>query len=204
MLNKGHEGDDRIRGGEGDDELYGWKGNDRIFGEGGDDYISGYWGDDILSGAAGDDVLKGHEGNDRIFGGEGDDLLYGWKGDDIMNGIIAERLAEADIVEHGVLLDGFPRTVGQAEALEEILASQDVELDAVVNIDVPLEEVTARMINRGREDDNEEAIAERLRNYEEQTAPLLSFYAERNKLVVVDGLGEEDEVFARVQGALKL
>ena len=125
-------------------------------------------------------------------------------GDDIMNGIIAERLAEADIAEHGVLLDGFPRTVGQAEALEEILAGQGVELDAVVNIDVPLEEVTERMMARGREDDTEEAIAERLRNYEEQTAPLLTFYADRNKLVVVDGLGEEDEVFARVEGALSL
>lgn len=124
--------------------------------------------------------------------------------DEIMNGIVAERLAEADIMEHGVLLDGFPRTTVQAETLEQILADQGEELTAVVNIDVAIEEVTARMMDRGREDDNEEAIAERLRNYEEQTAPLLAFYSERNKLVVVDGLGEEDEVFARVQGALAL
>ncbi len=124
--------------------------------------------------------------------------------DEIMNGIVAERLAEDDITENGVLLDGFPRTTGQAETLEQIFADQGVELTATINIDVPLEEVTARMMSRGREDDNEEAIAERLRNYEEQTAPLLEFYAERNKLIVVDGLGEEDEVFARVQGALGL
>ena len=122
--------------------------------------------------------------------------------DDIMNGIVAERLAEDDIMENGVLLDGFPRTTGQAETLESILAEQGLELTAAVNIDVPLDEVTARMMERGREDDTEEAIAERLRNYEEQTAPLLEFFAERNKLVVVDGLGEEDDVFARVQGAL--
>ena len=124
--------------------------------------------------------------------------------DEIMNGIVAERLAEADITEHGVLLDGFPRTTVQAETLEKILADQGEELTAVVNIDVALEEVTARMMERGRDDDTEETIAERLRNYEEQTAPLLDFYAERNKLVVVDGLGEEDEVFARVCGALAL
>ena len=122
--------------------------------------------------------------------------------DDIMNGIVAERLAQDDIMANGVLLDGFPRTTGQAEALESIFAGQGVELTAAVNIDVPLEEVTARMMERGRDDDTAEAIAERLRNYEEQTAPLLEFFADRNKLVVVDGLGEEDEVFARVQGAL--
>lgn len=124
--------------------------------------------------------------------------------DDIMNGIVAERLAEDDITENGVLLDGFPRTAVQAEALEQIFAEQDVELTATINVDVPLEEVTARMMARGRDDDNEEAIAERLRNYEEQTAPLLDFYAERHKLGVVDGLGSEDEVFGRVQGALNL
>ncbi len=124
--------------------------------------------------------------------------------DEIMIGIVAERLAEDDISENGVLLDGFPRTTGQAEALESILADQGVELTAAVNIDVPLDEVTARMMDRGRDDDTEEAISERLRNYEEQTAPLLEFFAGRNKLIVVDGLGEEDEVFARVQGALGL
>lgn len=152
------------------------------------------------------DVLRAAVAEGTELGQKAKEIMSsgGLVGDDIMNGIIAERLAEADIAEHGVLLDGFPRTVNQAEALEEILAGQGVELDAVVNIDVPLEEVTERMMARGREDDTEEAIAERLRNYEEQTAPLLTFYADRNKLVVVDGLGEEDEVFARVQGALSL
>ena len=124
--------------------------------------------------------------------------------DEIMNGIVAERLAEADIMENGVLLDGYPRTTNQAETLEQIFVEQGVELTATINIDVALEEVTARMMARGREDDTAEAIGERLRNYEEQTAPLLDFYSERNKLVVVDGLGEEDEVFARVQNALSL
>ena len=122
--------------------------------------------------------------------------------DEIMNGIVAERLAEDDIMEHGVLLDGFPRTTSQADALEAIFSEQGVELDAAVNIDVPIDEVTERMMARGREDDTAEGIARRLELYEEQTAPLLAWFAERNKLIVIDGLGNEDEVFARVSGVV--
>ncbi|MBT8241715.1 MAG: adenylate kinase [Acidimicrobiales bacterium] len=122
--------------------------------------------------------------------------------DEIMIGIVAERLAEADIMEHGVLLDGFPRTPSQADALEEILHGQGVELDAAINIDVPIEEVTARMMARGREDDTAEGIARRLELYEQQTAPLLQWFADHNKLVVVDGLGTEDEIFARIEAIL--
>ena len=123
-------------------------------------------------------------------------------GDEIMNGIVAERLAQDDISEHGVLLDGFPRTTAQAEALQGILDDQGVELDAAINIEVPLEEVTARMLARGRADDTEEGIARRLQLYEEQTAPLLAWFAEHDKLIIVDGLGTEDEVFARIAGVL--
>ena len=123
-------------------------------------------------------------------------------GDDIMNGIVAERLAEDDIMEHGVILDGFPRTPAQADALQDIFEAQGVELDVAINIDVPLEEVTARMMARGREDDTEEGIARRLELYEEQTAPLLHWFADHDKLVVVNGLGTEDEVFARVSAVL--
>ena len=122
--------------------------------------------------------------------------------DDIMNGIVAERLAEDDIMAHGVILDGFPRTPAQADALQDILDAQGVELDVAINIDVPIEEVMARMMARGREDDTEESIARRLELYEEQTAPLLHWFADHDKLVVVDGLGTEDEVFARVSGVL--
>lgn len=124
--------------------------------------------------------------------------------DDVMIGIVRERLAEDDIMTNGVLLDGFPRTTAQADALEAILADQGNELNAALNIDVPLDEVTARMVARGREDDTPEGIARRLELYEEQTAPLLEWFAERNKLMIVDGMGTEDEIFARVEGALGL
>lgn len=123
-------------------------------------------------------------------------------GDELMLGIVSERLAQDDIMENGVLLDGYPRNAAQADSLEAILAEQGVELTAAINIDVPLEEVTERMMARGREDDTPESIARRLELYEEQTAPLLEWFADRNKLVVVDGLGEEDDVFARVSAVM--
>ncbi len=124
--------------------------------------------------------------------------------DDVMIGIVGERLAEDDIMENGVLLDGFPRTPIQADALRAIFDGQGVELDAALNIDVPLDEVKERMMARGREDDTEESITRRLELYEEQTAPLIEWFAARDLLLVVDGLGDEDEVFDRVQGALAL
>ena len=120
--------------------------------------------------------------------------------DDTMIGIVAERLAEGDIIERGVLLDGFPRTPTQAEELVRILGSRHI--DAAINLEVSVEEVTARMLERGRDDDTPEAIAKRLGLYESQTRPLLEWFDERGLLLVVDGLGAEDEVFERVETAL--
>ncbi|MCY3861503.1 MAG: adenylate kinase [bacterium] len=117
-------------------------------------------------------------------------------GDDIMIGIVGERLADNDIQAHGVLLDGFPRTTAQADALAEILGGTGPDL--AINLDVPIAEVTERMLARGRDDDTEEAISRRLGLYEAETAPLLAWFEERGRLTVVDGLGTEDEVFARL------
>ncbi len=118
--------------------------------------------------------------------------------DEIINGIVAERLAKSDVQTSGVLLDGVPRTLAQAEAIDEILADLDAAVDGVINLEVPIEEVTARMLARGREDDTDEAIAQRLALYEEQTEPLLEFYDARDLVHVIDGLGSEDEVFERI------
>lgn len=117
-------------------------------------------------------------------------------GDDIMIGIVGERLADDDIQAHGVLLDGFPRTTAQADALAEILGGTGPDL--AINLDVPIAEVTERMLARGRDDDTEEAISRRLELYEAETAPLLAWFEGRGRLNVVDGLGTEDEVFARL------
>ncbi|HSL58586.1 MAG TPA: adenylate kinase [Acidimicrobiales bacterium] len=120
--------------------------------------------------------------------------------DEVMIGIVDERLAKPDAVEHGFLLDGFPRTVAQAQALDALLAP--ARLDAVVNIDVPLDEVRDRMRSRGRADDTDEAIERRLALYEEQTSPLIDHYEAEGLLVVVDGLGSMDEVFDRLVVAI--
>jgi adenylate kinase len=120
--------------------------------------------------------------------------------DEIMNGIVAERLAKPDITKRGVLLDGFPRTVVQAEALERILGKSGI--DAAINLDVPVSVVTERMLARGRTDDTTEAIARRLSLYDEQTAPLIEWFDDRGVLVTVDGLGTEDQVFARLRDAI--
>lgn len=120
--------------------------------------------------------------------------------DDTMIGLVAERLAQADIVENGVLLDGFPRTVAQAEQLVALLG--DRSIDAAINLEVGVEEVTARMLARGRADDTPEAIAERLGLYQEQTVPVIEWFASQDLAVEVDGLGAEDEVFTRIQSAL--
>lgn len=122
--------------------------------------------------------------------------------DEIMNGIVAERLAKDDIVEGGVLLDGFPRTADQADALERILADLGQSLTMAIDLDVPVDIVTERMLARRREDDTPEAIARRLELYEEQTAPLLEWFRARDLLVTVDGVGSEDEVFARLRAAI--
>jgi len=115
--------------------------------------------------------------------------------DEVMEGIVVERLAKPD-AQAGWLLDGYPRTLGQVEAMERNLGEDFVDL--AVNLDVPVEIVTERMMSRGREDDTEEAIRRRLELYEEQTAPVLAFFEPRDQLVTVDGVGTEDEVFERL------
>ncbi len=120
--------------------------------------------------------------------------------DDLMIDIVGARLHEDDIVQNGVLLDGFPRTTSQAEALLEILGNGGI--DVAINLEVAVDEVTRRMMARGREDDSFEAITRRLELYEAQTEPLLEWFGARGVLHTVDGLGDEDEVFARILEAL--
>lgn len=127
----------------------------------------------------------------------------GLVGDDIMNGIVRDRLSCDDIAAGGVLLDGFPRTSDQADALEAILGELGHSLDIAVNVDVPIDVVTARMLDRGRSDDTLDAIQRRLELYEQQTAPLLDWFDARGLLATVDGVGTPDEVFERIVSAVE-
>jgi len=122
--------------------------------------------------------------------------------DEIINGIVAERIEMKDVLENGFILDGYPRTSAQAQALEGELLLKGLSLDLAINLEVPVDEVTQRMLDRSRADDTEEAITRRLEIYENETAPLLKWFEERKNLVVVDGLGTEDKVFSRLQNVI--
>jgi adenylate kinase len=150
--------------------------------------------------------------------------------DDIVNELVRQRFQERD-AQHGVLLDGFPRTIGQAEALEAMLGDDGIKL--CINLDVPIELVTQRLSSRRvcqecgttykdtdveaisgtcsncggdviqRTDDYPEAIRTRLMNYELDTEPLLKFYGSRGLLVTVDGDQSPDDVTNEIMKAVQ-
>jgi adenylate kinase len=126
--------------------------------------------------------------------------------DDILLGMLEERLAQDD-ARNGFILDGYPRNLVQADALDHLLARIGQPLDAVIKLDVPGEAIIGRCQIRfqaeNRADDNPETVRKRLDIYAEQTAPVADFYAKRGKLQVVDGVGELDEVTTRIKRALE-
>ncbi len=119
--------------------------------------------------------------------------------DDIVNAIISERLDEKDC-QNGFILDGFPRTIAQAQSLEEMLKEKNMPLDAVIEIAVDENILVDRILNRAKEsggeraDDNEEVIRKRLKVYNEITKPLVAYYKELGLLKSVDGMGDIEEV----------
>ena len=150
--------------------------------------------------------------------------------DNVVIGVVRERLGQDDTIRRGFILDGYPRTVKQAEQLSELLAPDDIDL--AVDIEVPTEAVLRRLASRRvcvdcgknysvdnpprfdwscdncggevvqREDDTEAAIMRRLQLYEQATSPLIEWYLERDKLVEVDGLGHPDDVTRRLVRAI--
>lgn len=125
--------------------------------------------------------------------------------DEVIIGIARERLAEAD-TEQGFILDGFPRTVAQAEALDRMLLESQRPLDHVISIEVPEEELLQRLASRrgieGRDDDSDEAIRHRLEVYERQTAPLVEYYRHTGLLRPVAGVGTVDDIAQRIKSVL--
>ena len=131
--------------------------------------------------------------------------------DNIVVGIVADRIEEED-PRRGFILDGFPRTVAQAEALDVMLAGKRMALDAVLQLDVVESELVERLRRRVEEtiaagkqvraDDNPEAFATRLRAYREQTAPVSDYYAARGALRRIDGMLPVDEVTAAITAAM--
>ena len=187
--------------------------------------IAGHYGvphistGDIFRAAAADGTPFGLRANEYMTRGE---LVP----DDVVIGVVAERLAKDDAVNDGFVLDGFPRTKVQAEELQRLLGPGGLE--AAVDIDVPTDEVIERISGRRvcvtcgtpyhvnappksnwtcdkdggevvqREDDTPEAVTKRLELYEQDTRPLLDFYEGLGLLVIIDGVGDPDEVFNRI------
>lgn len=122
---------------------------------------------------------------------------------DYVLGIIENGLnALARINPRGFMMDGFPRDLAQAEALDKLLDKINQPLDAVLFIDVDYEEIVKRLLGRGRADDNEETIRNRLRVFEEKTAPLIDYYKRKGLLHTVKGTGTVDDISARIRSIL--
>jgi adenylate kinase len=132
--------------------------------------------------------------------------------DEIVVGIIGDRIAEADATR-GFILDGFPRTVAQAQALDAMMARHGLKLDAIIELKVDEKALLSRIENRAREtiaaggtvraDDNPEAFKKRLDAYRAQTAPVSAYYAGRGTLQAVDGMASIDEVSRAIDAALR-
>lgn len=125
--------------------------------------------------------------------------------DDVVIGLIRERIGSPDVAG-GFLLDGFPRTIAQAQVFRRLLEDNGTPLDAVVNLAVPeatlLERLLGRAGQEGRSDDRPETVRERLRVYGEKTAPLVAFYEASGLLTHVDGFGSVDDVTGRIDRVL--
>lgn len=127
--------------------------------------------------------------------------------DDIVLGLLEERLQQGS-AGSGFILDGFPRNIAQAQALDALLERIGQPVDEALQIDIDEEQVVARIAKRaaleGRSDDTEETVRNRLKVYGEQTAPVVDFYAGKGILSRVLGEGSIEEVFQRIKGVLQL
>ncbi|MEX0953777.1 MAG: adenylate kinase [Rhizobiaceae bacterium] len=131
--------------------------------------------------------------------------------DEIVNAIVAERIDQPDAAK-GFILDGYPRTLAQADVVEAMLKERGVELDAVVELVVDDKALVGRILKRAedakaagqpvRKDDNAEVFDERLREYYKKTAPLIGYYHAKGKLVGVDGMADIDSVTRLIDAAL--
>jgi adenylate kinase len=127
--------------------------------------------------------------------------------DDIMIGMIAERMEEDDCAS-GVILDGFPRTVAQAQALDTMFADKGISLDSVIEIAVDETALFARIEKRAaetggaRSDDNADVLKARLKVYHENTAPVLPYYKDKGQLVSIDGMQTVEEVSSQIASCL--
>lgn len=155
------------------------------------------------------DVLREHIKNGTKLGKIADSFIS--KGqlipDDLMIRILDDVLEKEAAGKKGVIFDGFPRTIPQAEALKELLKKRNTDLHAVIGLEVPEDELMERMIQRGkqsgRSDDNPETIKNRLKVYHSQTQPLQEYYINEGKYLPIKGSGVVDEIFNDIAASLE-
>jgi adenylate kinase len=125
--------------------------------------------------------------------------------DEILLGMLEDRFSRADVAA-GFILDGYPRNLAQAAALDALLVRIGQPMDAAVQLEVDNELLIERLAGRaqaeGRSDDNPESVRKRLTVYDQQTAPVIDFYRQHGQLTVVDGVGGLDDVFNRIIEAI--
>lgn len=125
--------------------------------------------------------------------------------DEILLGMLEDRFSRPD-TRNGFILDGYPRNLAQADALDALLARIGQPMDYAVQLEVDNEHIVERLAGRakaeGRADDSPEAVRNRLAVYDEQTAPVVDFYRQHGQLTVVNGVGTLDEVFNRIVEAI--
>ena len=147
------------------------------------------------------DLLREEVSSGSVLGRKAEDLMN--KGelvsDKLVLSIVERRLVN---IKKGWLLDGFPRTVNQANSLKNLLEKINQPLEAVISIKVNDDDLIKRLLARGRKDDNKEVIANRLKIYREKTSPLIDLYSKEGILVGIDGYADIDVVFSCIEKAL--
>jgi adenylate kinase len=126
--------------------------------------------------------------------------------DEMIISILAKNIKSFGTEINGVILDGFPRTVAQAEALETLMSNNGTEITVLLDLNVEKDELIGRLLKRGetsgRSDDNLETITKRLEVYEIKTAPVSNFYKNLNKYAAINGMGSIDDIFGRIEKVL--
>lgn len=156
------------------------------------------------------EVLRRHIANGDELGKTANEYIS--KGhlipDELMIQVLENVLdSNPDVAKNGVIFDGFPRTIEQAEALNRMLERRGSKIHAVIGLEVPDDELVKRMIERGqttgRADDNEDTIRERLNVYHKQTSPLRDYYIDKKKYHKINGTGSIDDVYIQIENELK-
>lgn len=156
------------------------------------------------------EVLRRHIANGDELGKTANEYIS--KGhlipDELMIQVLENVLdSNPDVAKNGVIFDGFPRTIEQAEALNRMLERRGSKIHAVIGLEVPDDELVKRMIERGqttgRADDNEDTIRERLNVYHKQTSPLRDYYIGKKKYHKINGTGSIDDVYIQIENELK-